>query len=95
MNDRGCRDVYLPAGRWVDFWSGEVREGPVWTGERNWPLARLPLWVRAGAVVPFHLAPVNCTDDMRPGAVEDVCFDEHYRGFAGSALSRLGRFDPA
>ena len=23
----GARKVYLPEGRWIDFWTGEVHEG--------------------------------------------------------------------
>jgi alpha-glucosidase (family GH31 glycosyl hydrolase) len=50
------RRIYLPRGRWHDFWDGEMLEGgreivcPV-------DLATLPLYVRAGAVLP--LGPVK------------------------------------
>jgi alpha-D-xyloside xylohydrolase len=48
------RSCYLPAGRrWADFWSGELREG----GQHDSvaaPLDRLPLFVRAGSVVPLQ-----------------------------------------
>jgi alpha-D-xyloside xylohydrolase len=44
--------VYLPAGRWIDFWSGELREGPA-TMEVDAPLDRIPLFVRAGAIIPL------------------------------------------
>lgn len=46
------RSVYLPSGRWIDFWSGELREGPV-TVEVEAPLDRIPLFVRAGAIIPM------------------------------------------
>ena len=43
--------IYLPAGRWYDWWSGQALDGPL-----EQPVARLsgriPLYVRAGAVVP-------------------------------------------
>jgi alpha-glucosidase (family GH31 glycosyl hydrolase) len=44
--------VYLPAGAWYDFWTGLRHEGP---GGRTLdaPVDRLPLLVRAGAIVPF------------------------------------------
>ncbi len=45
------RSVYLPQGRWVDYWSGEV-----YTGERyvtvSAPLEQVPLFVRDGALLP-------------------------------------------
>jgi alpha-D-xyloside xylohydrolase len=37
--------VYLPPGRWFDFWSGAAIEGPRWLQETV-PLDRLPLYVR-------------------------------------------------
>ena len=46
------RILYLPEGRWIDFWTGERVEG----GQelrRPVDLATMPLYVRAGAVVPF------------------------------------------
>jgi len=47
------RTVYLPSGTtWIDFWSGESRSGGV-TTTANAPLNRLPLFVRAGSIVPL------------------------------------------
>ncbi|MEX2529321.1 MAG: TIM-barrel domain-containing protein [Gemmatimonadota bacterium] len=46
------RALYLPEGDWYDFWTGERVEG----GERIWrqvDLATLPLYVRAGAILPL------------------------------------------
>ena len=46
------RIVYLPAGVWYDFWTDEPLNGPAHV-EVEAPLERLPLFVRAGAVVPM------------------------------------------
>jgi alpha-D-xyloside xylohydrolase len=46
------REVYLPNATWYDFWTGEKIEG----GKRieaDAPLARLPLFVRAGSIIPM------------------------------------------
>ena len=48
--------VYLPPGTWYDFWSGEKNPGAT-TVERKVDLATLPLYVRAGAIIP--LGPVK------------------------------------
>jgi alpha-D-xyloside xylohydrolase len=48
----GRRSVYLPAGQWVDYWSKAVQTGGRWI-EVNAPLDVLPLWVRAGAILPM------------------------------------------
>lgn len=46
------RNCYLPAGcGWVDFWSGEYYEGGR-TVEADAPLERIPVFVRAGSVIP-------------------------------------------
>jgi len=46
------KTVYLPPGDWYDFWTEEKVEGG---GEVNRPvdLATIPLYVRAGAILPF------------------------------------------
>jgi alpha-glucosidase len=46
------RRLYLPEGRWIDFWTGETVEGGREI-DRAVDLATTPLYVRAGAVVPF------------------------------------------
>lgn len=46
------RRVYLPRGVWHDFWTGERHEGGSEIG-RPVDLATLPLFVRAGAIVPM------------------------------------------
>ena len=45
------RKVYLPPDRWYDFWSGTVLDGPA-TVELEVALGSLPLFVRAGAILP-------------------------------------------
>jgi alpha-glucosidase len=53
-NER-ARDVYLPAGRWYDFWSGAALDG----GDLrrvDAPLDQLPLFVRGGSIVPSTVA---------------------------------------
>ncbi len=50
------RSVYLPAGTWVDYWTGAQFSG----GRRIWapaPLDDIPLFVRGGAVIPTLSTP--------------------------------------
>jgi alpha-glucosidase len=44
--------VYLPEGRWLDFWNHEIFQGPA-AIEVAAPIERLPLFVRAGAILPL------------------------------------------
>jgi hypothetical protein len=46
------RAVYLPAGRWYDFWTGIDTAGSR-TVTANAPLNRMPLYIRAGSIVPM------------------------------------------
>ena len=45
------RDVYLPAGDWYDWWTGERVAGGR-TVSRAVDLATMPLYVRAGSIIP-------------------------------------------
>jgi len=55
--------VYLPEGRWFDFWTGERHEGPRGVTIEA-PLDRLPLLVRGGTILP--LGPVVQHTGERP-----------------------------
>jgi alpha-glucosidase (family GH31 glycosyl hydrolase) len=52
LDERNRRQIYLPAGRWFDFWSGAAIDGPRWI-TRYAALDELPLYVRAGAILPL------------------------------------------
>jgi len=55
--------VYLPAGVWYDFWTGARHAGPGGITVEA-PLERLPLFVRAGAIIP--MGPVMQHSSERP-----------------------------
>ncbi len=46
------RLVYLPAGEWYDYWTRERFVGPRWM-IRDAPLDVLPLYVKAGSILPM------------------------------------------
>jgi alpha-D-xyloside xylohydrolase len=47
----GLVDFYLPAGKWTNYFSGEVVESPTWRTEHH-GYGSIPLYVRDGAVIP-------------------------------------------
>ena len=49
---RGRRDIYLPSGGWYDFWTDQRFDGARWI-TYDAELETLPLFVRAGAVIPM------------------------------------------
>jgi alpha-glucosidase/alpha-D-xyloside xylohydrolase len=46
------RRVYLPTGEWFDWWTGEKVAGGRWI-ERPLDLATMPIYARAGSIIPF------------------------------------------
>ncbi|MCH8850801.1 MAG: DUF4968 domain-containing protein, partial [Chloroflexi bacterium] len=52
FNAEGRVRVYLPEGRWFDFWSGELLEGPRWL-DLTVPLDTLPVFVRDDSLLPM------------------------------------------
>ncbi|HEY3757225.1 MAG TPA: TIM-barrel domain-containing protein [Opitutaceae bacterium] len=83
------RDVYLPAGAdWYNFWTNERLAGGQ-TVSVNAPIDTLPLFVRAGSIVPLG-APVRSTADAQaiagvrvyPGASADFAlYDDDGRTY--------------
>ena len=54
MTEAGAttRRLYLPQSRWYDFWTGSAIAGGR-TLEADAPLERLPLYIRAGSILPM------------------------------------------
>jgi alpha-D-xyloside xylohydrolase len=46
------RQLYLPHGKWYDFWSGSASDGSK-SITASAPIDHMPLYVRAGAIVPM------------------------------------------
>jgi alpha-D-xyloside xylohydrolase len=69
----GTRRVYLPAGDWVDWWSGEVSAGPGYVTVTQ-PLDRVPLFVRRHAVIATTEV-VDHVGDRPFGPITLRCFD--------------------
>ena len=46
------RSVYLPAGTWYDFWTGSTMTGGGMS-TASAPLSQIPIYVRAGSIVPM------------------------------------------
>jgi alpha-D-xyloside xylohydrolase len=89
INSEGVRDVYLPTGEWVDFWTGERLEGSRWLKQVKMPLERMPIYVKSGAQVPIYPHPVQCTDEMDLAQIATLTFDDTYQGILNSVLGDL------
>jgi Glycosyl hydrolase family 31 C-terminal domain/Glycosyl hydrolases family 31 TIM-barrel domain/Domain of unknown function (DUF5110) len=47
------QSVWLPRGRWIEWFSGQAFDGPA-TIERSYSLDEIPVFVKAGAIVPMQ-----------------------------------------
>lgn len=72
-------EVYLPPGRFVDFHTGTLLDGGK-TITTQAPIGRVPMYARAGSVIPMQ-APREYTDQ----AIEDTRFIDVFAGANGSA----------
>ena len=64
MNSDGCRDLYLPEGEWVDFFTGRRYHGGHWLTDIYYPLELMPVFVRPGTRIPIYPDDVDSTDEM-------------------------------
>ncbi len=46
--------IYLPKGTWYDYWDGKKIEGNHWLNNYSAALDKLPLFVKAGAILPMY-----------------------------------------
>ena len=73
--DSEIRDeIYLPQGKWIDYWSGKQYKGCQVLNNYNAPLDTLPLFVRAGAIIPMYPEALYDgqvqTDEQHPLTIE-------------------------
>jgi alpha-D-xyloside xylohydrolase len=85
------RSVYLPAGEWYDFWTGEhVAGGRSLTVQA--PLERIPLFIKAGTVLPLAQPTLN-TDDPASRRLNVLVFGNGSR--AATLFEDDGGWSPA
>lgn len=64
MNSENKRDIYLPEGEWVHFFTKEIYQGNRWLKDVCVPLDIIPVFVKKGACIPLYFDEVSCTDEM-------------------------------
>jgi alpha-D-xyloside xylohydrolase len=82
-NRSGHRPIYLPAGKWIDFYTHEVITGSQ-TRFVDAPLEVLPLYIRANALIPTIEPPEHVTD----ASFALVIFDAYLLSGSGSFVLR-------
>jgi alpha-glucosidase (family GH31 glycosyl hydrolase) len=71
VNRTGRRTIYLPAGRWYDYWTNMVHHGPSTLAVQA-TLDTLPLLVREGAIIPAMEAADRIPADRIDPLILDV-----------------------
>ena len=79
-NGVGTRDIYLPEGQWIDFFTGRQWQGDQWYYNVEVPLDRMPVFVRPGARIKIYPDDVDCTDQMDLGKATAIEITEDFKG---------------
>jgi alpha-glucosidase len=66
---RTARNVYLPEGTWIDFYTGEIHQGSRFITAQA-PLDHVPVFARGGYVVPSHPVAPSSTMNHFPEALD-------------------------
>ena len=80
MNSENKRDIYLPEGLWVNFFTGERLEGGRWYYDVEVPLDQMPVFVRPGALIKMYPDDVDCTDQMDLNKAVTIEITKDYKG---------------
>ena len=80
MNSHNRRDIYLPEGLWVNFFTGERLQGARWYYNVEVPLDQMPVFVRPEAIIRLYPDDVDSTDDMDLSRTVTVKITKEYEG---------------
>ena len=82
MNSDNRRDIYLPEGLWVNFFTGKRLGGGRWYYNVEVPLEEMPVFVRPGALIKMYPDEVESTDDMDLRKTITLEITKEYHGIA-------------
>lgn len=74
------RDIYLPEGLWVNFFTGERLQGGRWLYGVEVPLDQMPVFVRPGALIKLYPDDVDSTDQMDLSRAVTIEITKEYKG---------------
>ena len=80
MSSDNRRDIYLPEGLWMNFFTGERLEGGRWYYNVEVPLDQMPVFVRPDALIKMYPDEVDCTDQMDLGKAITIEITKDYQG---------------
>ena len=80
MNADNRRDIYLPEGAWVNFFTGERLEGGRWYYGVEAPLEEMPVYVHPRAHIRMYPDDVDSTDDMDMSKAVTIEITKDFKG---------------
>ncbi len=92
MNSKNRRDIYLPEGKWVNFFTGEITEGGKWLKDFECKLEEMPVWVKYGAEITMYPQAVKSTDDIDFNNTIKIGFNDQFSGIGGTAIGEVAGF---
>ena len=89
MNDEGIQDIYIPEGRWIDFFTGEEVCGPRWLRKAHYSPSRFPVFVKKNAGIPLYPEIISCTGEMDLDKSVECTIDDSFKGIYHSVIRHL------
>lgn len=80
MNGESRRDIYLPEGLWVNFFTGKRLDGGRWYYDVEVPLDQMPVFVRPSAHIQMYPEEVDSTDQMDLSKAITIEITKDYKG---------------
>jgi alpha-D-xyloside xylohydrolase len=80
MNSQDKRDIYLPDGLWINFFTGERLQGGRWYYDVDVPLDQMPVFVRPGSQLRLYPDLVDSTDQMDLSRAVTLEIGDDYKG---------------
>ncbi|MEQ8238293.1 MAG: alpha-xylosidase [Cyclobacteriaceae bacterium] len=80
MNSENKRDVYLPEGDWICFFSGKEYGGNQWIKGYDSSLKDMPVFVLKDSALSVYPEIVQCTDEMNMDKVVTISIDQNFKG---------------
>lgn len=81
MESDDRRDIYLPQGSWVNFFTGERYEGGRWLYGYQCELELMPVFVHPGEEIAVYPDDVDCTDEMDIAKATVVKINNDFKGY--------------
>jgi len=83
LDEEDAVEVYLPEGTWYDYWTDETYRGPTTIRHKEYPIERIPVYVRDGAIIPKQQPVAHLDED----AYEEVTLHVYADGEADTLLT--------